>query len=42
MVKAITLNPVEYQMLLEIAKKNRQKPNEILGSLIQNAYDSCK
>jgi len=42
MVKAITLNPVEYQMLLEIAKKNRQKPNEILRSLIQNAYDSCK
>ena len=42
MTKPIHLNPVEHQMLLEIAKRNPQKPNEALGSLIQKAYDSRK
>ena len=42
MTKPIHLNPVDYQMLLEIAKRNRQKPNEALVSLIQKAYDSRK
>lgn len=42
MVKAVTLNPVQYQMLLEIAKKSRQKPHEVVVSLIQKAYDNQK
>lgn len=40
MAKAILLNPVDYQMLLEVAKRNRQKPNEALGTLIKKAYEN--
>jgi len=42
MTKPIILNSVEYQMLLEVAKRNRQKPSEALSSLIEKAYDSRK
>ena len=40
MAKAVLLNPVEYQMLLEVAKRYRQKPEAFLVSLIQKAYET--
>lgn len=40
--KSIIVGAVEYAMLLEIAKRNRQKPDQCLKSLIQNAYSNRK
>jgi len=37
-VKTIRLNSVFYEMLLVVAKKRRQKPEECVEALIQQAY----
>jgi hypothetical protein len=42
MKKSVLLNPVEYQMLLEVAKRNHQKPEAFLASLIEKAYAHTK
>jgi hypothetical protein len=42
MKKPVLLNPVEYQMLLEVAKRNHQKPEEFLLSLIHKVYAQIK
>ena len=42
MKKSVLLNPVEYQMLLEVAKRNRQKPEAFLAFLIEKAYAYTK
>jgi hypothetical protein len=42
MKKSVLLNPVEYQMLLEVAKRNHQKPEEFLLSLIHKVYAQIK
>ena len=38
MSKAILLNSVEHSMLELVAKKNRQKPEQYLKKLIEDAY----
>jgi hypothetical protein len=42
MKKSVLLNPVEYQMLLEVAKRNHQKPEAFLASIIEKAYAHTK
>jgi len=42
MKKSVLLNPVEYQMLLEVAKRNHQKPEVYLVSLIHKVYAQIK
>jgi hypothetical protein len=42
MKKSVLLNPVEYQMLLEVAKRNRQKPEAFLASIMEKAYAQTK
>ena len=42
MKKSVLLNPVEYQMLLEVAKRSHQKPDEFLVSLIHKVYATTK
>lgn len=42
MTKPIHLNPVEHQMLLEVAKRIHQKPNQALVFLIKKAYETSK
>ena len=42
MKKSVLLNPVEYQMLLEVAKRNHQKPEAYLVSLIHKVYATTK
>lgn len=42
MKKSVLLNPVEYQMLLEVAKRNHQKPEVFLASPIEKAYAHTK
>jgi len=37
-MKTIRINSVVYEMLLVIAKKRRQKPEECVEALIQQAY----
>jgi len=42
MKKSVLLNPVEYQMLLEVAKRNHQKAEVYLASLIHKVYETTK
>ena len=42
MAKSIYLDSVEYEMLLEIAKRNRLKPEQFLKKAIQAAYGQLK
>ena len=39
MAKPILLSEVEYAMLSEVAKKQRQKPEQYLKNLIRESYD---
>lgn len=40
--QTIKLQNVEYEMLLELAKKSRMKPDQYLSKLIANEYGSKK
>ena len=42
MAKPILLESVEYEMLLEVAKRNRLKPEQYLKKIIQSAYGQLK
>ena len=42
MNKPVLLSAVEYQMLVECAKRNRQKPEAYLVSLIHKVYGTTK
>ena len=42
MKKSITIDSVEYQMLLEVSKKQRMKPDEYIKKLIQDQYEKVK
>jgi hypothetical protein len=42
MAKSIILESVEYEMLLEVAKRNRLKPDQYLKKMIQAAYGQLK
>jgi hypothetical protein len=42
MTKSILLDSVEYEMLLEVAKRNRLKPEQCLKKMIQAAYGQLK
>ncbi len=42
MSKSIVLDAVEFTMLQEIAKRNRQKPDQYLKTLIRTQYDALK
>jgi hypothetical protein len=42
MAKPILLESVEYEMLLEVAKRNRLKPEQYLKKMIQAAYDKLR
>jgi|GEM_PF-2851511 len=42
MKKLILLNPVEYQMLVEVATRKRQKPEVFLLSFIEKEYAKIK
>jgi hypothetical protein len=42
MKKSITVDTVEYQMLLEVSKKQRMKPDEYIKKLIQDQYEKVK
>jgi len=37
-MKTIRLNSVVYEMLLVVAKKRRQKPEECMAEIIQQSY----
>ena len=42
MKKSITVDTVEYQMLLEVSKKQRMKPDDYIKKLIQDQYEKVK
>jgi hypothetical protein len=42
MTKSILFDSVEYAMLLEVAKKNRLKPEQYLKKLLQEAYEKLR
>jgi hypothetical protein len=42
MAKSILLESVEYEMLLEVSKRNRLKPEQFLKKVIQAAYGQLK
>jgi len=42
MAKPIYLDSVEYEMLLEVAKRKRLKPEQFLKKAIQAAYGQLK
>jgi hypothetical protein len=42
MAKSIVLDSVEYQMLLEVAKRNRLKPEQFLKKIIKEAYGQLR
>ena len=42
MAKPILLESVKYEMLLEVAKRNRLKPEQFLKKIIQAAYGQLK
>ena len=42
MAKPILFDAVEYAMLLEVAKKNRLKPEQYLKKLVRDAYEKLK
>ncbi len=42
MKKSITVDTVEYQMLLELSKKQRMKVDQYINKLIQDQYEKIK
>ena len=42
MKKSVLLNPVEYQMLLEVSRRNHQKIEVNLTTLIHKVYAQIK
>lgn len=42
MAKSILFDAVEFAMLQELAKRNRQKVEQYLKNLIKNQYDTIK
>ena len=42
MNKTIKVNPVTYEMLVEIAKKNRVKPDQAVENMISDLYAKLK
>ena len=40
MTKAIKISDVHYQMLVDVGKRWRMKPDNLVGELIQEAYSS--
>ena len=42
MTKAFHLDAVEYQMLLEVSRKQRLKPEQYIKKLIQDQYEKIK
>ena len=42
MARPIIFDSVEYEMLLEIAKRNRLKPEQYLKKIIKEAYGQLK
>jgi len=42
MKKSITVDTVEYQMLLQVSKQQRMKPDQYIKKLIQEQYEKLK
>ena len=42
MKKSITVDTIEYQMLLELSKKQRIKVDQYINKLIQDQYEKHK
>ena len=42
MKKSISIDTVEYQMLLQLSKKQRIKVDEYINKLIQDQYEKVK
>ena len=42
MKKSINVDTVEYQMLLEVSKRQQMKPGEYIKNLIQDQYEKIK
>ena len=42
MKKSITVDTVEYQMILELSKKQRIKVDQYINKLIQDQYEKVK
>jgi hypothetical protein len=42
MTKPLLLDAVEYQMLLEVSKQQRMKPDQYIKKLIQDQYEKVK
>ena len=42
MTKPLLLDAVEYQMLLEVSKRQRMKPDQYIKKLIQDQYEKVK
>ena len=40
MAKTIKISDVHYQMLIDIGKHLRMKPDDLVGELVQEAYSS--
>ena len=40
MAKTIKISDVHYQMLIDIGKHWRMKPDDLVGELVQKAYSS--
>ena len=40
MAKTIKISDVHYQMLIDIGKHWRMKPDDLVGELVQEAYSS--
>ena len=41
-MKTIQISDVHNQMLIEVAKRNKQKPNDFVETLIQEVYNAKK
>ena len=42
MTKPLLLDAVEYQMLLEVSKQQRMKPDQYIKKLVQDQYEKIK
>jgi hypothetical protein len=40
MAKTIKISDVYYQMLIDVGKRWRMKPDDLVGELVQEAYSS--
>lgn len=38
-MKQVRINPLPYEMLMELSKKQRVKPEEFIEQLIRQAYE---